>query len=248
MASGNFLSVINVLMQLRKVCNHPNLFETRPTTSPFALSGIVYETASLATIPLLRDPFLHVDFETLNMNLVKTSERLTAFAHHRIREFQAKAKLIEEIDSAPDPPPRVPAGRILLQIRSTTSQMPRSEAQKLIANPSRPGQPPAAPGTQRIVLFPNSPSKNSGIVSDTISVQGAGSNPSTPTSPIMQCLTITRPAGVGPSPQKMMRMQTVKASQGSQMKSVDSNGLSISENGSSPSLRQSAIPGKSECK
>ena len=33
--SGNLLSVINVLMQLRKVCNHPNLFEQRPTMSPF---------------------------------------------------------------------------------------------------------------------------------------------------------------------------------------------------------------------
>ena len=33
--SGNLLSVINVLMQLRKVCNHPNLFEPRPTVSPF---------------------------------------------------------------------------------------------------------------------------------------------------------------------------------------------------------------------
>ena len=32
---GNLLSVINVLMQLRKVCNHPNLFEPRPTVSPF---------------------------------------------------------------------------------------------------------------------------------------------------------------------------------------------------------------------
>lgn len=29
MASGNFLGVMNVLMQLRKVCNHPDLFEGR---------------------------------------------------------------------------------------------------------------------------------------------------------------------------------------------------------------------------
>ena len=35
--SGNLLSVINVLMQLRKVCNHPNLFEPRPTISPFII-------------------------------------------------------------------------------------------------------------------------------------------------------------------------------------------------------------------
>lgn len=35
LASGQFLSVMNILMQLRKVCNHPNLFEPRPITSPF---------------------------------------------------------------------------------------------------------------------------------------------------------------------------------------------------------------------
>jgi SNF2 family DNA or RNA helicase len=39
--SGNLLSVINVLMQLRKVCNHPNLFEPRPTISPF-IQGKTY--------------------------------------------------------------------------------------------------------------------------------------------------------------------------------------------------------------
>ena len=39
--SGNLLSVINVLMQLRKVCNHPNLFEPRPTVSPFIQGNVV---------------------------------------------------------------------------------------------------------------------------------------------------------------------------------------------------------------
>lgn len=35
LASGSFLSMMGVLMQLRKVCNHPDLFETRPINSPF---------------------------------------------------------------------------------------------------------------------------------------------------------------------------------------------------------------------
>ena len=47
LASGNLLSVINVLMQLRKVCNHPNLFEVRPTTSPFLSDGILLLYPSL---------------------------------------------------------------------------------------------------------------------------------------------------------------------------------------------------------
>ena len=37
LASGSFFGVVNVLMQLRKVCNHPDLFAPRPTDSPFVL-------------------------------------------------------------------------------------------------------------------------------------------------------------------------------------------------------------------
>jgi len=38
LASGNYLSIINCLMQLRKVCNHPDLFETRPVTTSFTMT------------------------------------------------------------------------------------------------------------------------------------------------------------------------------------------------------------------
>ncbi len=41
------MSVINVLMQLRKVCNHPNLFEARPTLSPFVCEPVREMTDSL---------------------------------------------------------------------------------------------------------------------------------------------------------------------------------------------------------
>lgn len=54
--SGNFLSVINVLMQLRKVCNHPNMFEERPIVSPFHMENIDYTTASMALRALEYDP------------------------------------------------------------------------------------------------------------------------------------------------------------------------------------------------
>ncbi|XP_063378529.1 helicase domino, partial [Cydia fagiglandana] len=40
LASGNLLSVINVLMQLRKVCNHPDLFEPRAVASPFHMDAL----------------------------------------------------------------------------------------------------------------------------------------------------------------------------------------------------------------
>ncbi|CCH58131.1 hypothetical protein TBLA_0A03310 [Henningerozyma blattae CBS 6284] len=37
LASGNFMSIVNCLMQLRKVCNHPDLFEVRPVLSSFCV-------------------------------------------------------------------------------------------------------------------------------------------------------------------------------------------------------------------
>ena len=36
--SGNYHRIANILMQLRKVCNHPDLFEVRPIVTSFAMS------------------------------------------------------------------------------------------------------------------------------------------------------------------------------------------------------------------
>ncbi|KAF8569642.1 hypothetical protein P879_00459 [Paragonimus westermani] len=56
--SGQFLSVMNVLMQLRKVCNHPNLFETRPILSPFHVAGHMLQFPLPGLIAALSHPFL----------------------------------------------------------------------------------------------------------------------------------------------------------------------------------------------
>jgi hypothetical protein len=70
LATGHFMSVINVLMQLRKVCNHPNLFDPRPTVSPFQMEGISYTTASQVLKALEYEPLkvnstlsLHLDVD-----------------------------------------------------------------------------------------------------------------------------------------------------------------------------------------
>lgn len=57
LASGNMLSVINVLMQLRKVCNHPNLFEPRPTISPFQMEALTYTVPRSVFNIMEYDPF-----------------------------------------------------------------------------------------------------------------------------------------------------------------------------------------------
>lgn len=51
------LSVINVLMQLRKVCNHPNLFEPRPTISPFQMEALNFIAPRIVFNMMEYDPF-----------------------------------------------------------------------------------------------------------------------------------------------------------------------------------------------
>ncbi|KAK7202856.1 SNF2 family N-terminal domain-containing protein [Myxozyma melibiosi] len=72
LASGNFLSIINCLMQLRKVCNHPDLFEVRPIVTSFAMEKAAitsYETIeNLVRKKLLRTNAQDsVDLEFLNL-------------------------------------------------------------------------------------------------------------------------------------------------------------------------------------
>ncbi|KAI9884511.1 MAG: monovalent cation:H+ antiporter, CPA1 (nhx1) [Watsoniomyces obsoletus] len=52
-------TLMNLVMQCRKVCNHPDLFERAETTSPFAMAHFA-ETASF----LREGPFVHVGYST----------------------------------------------------------------------------------------------------------------------------------------------------------------------------------------
>ena len=72
LASGNTFSIMNALMQLRKVCNHPDLFETRQITTSFAMpkSAVAdFEIKELLVRRRLlqRDPTKIVDLNTINL-------------------------------------------------------------------------------------------------------------------------------------------------------------------------------------
>lgn len=72
LASGHFLSIINCLMQLRKVCNHPDLFETRPVVTSFSMHRSVvtdYEPSELLVRKRLLDeqPIAKMDWSTLTL-------------------------------------------------------------------------------------------------------------------------------------------------------------------------------------
>lgn len=105
--SGHFLSVINILMQLRKVCNHPDLFEPRPTVSPFYMEGIEFYTASLVLRALDYNPLKHVSFGYLNLCVADIERTVTSYAAYRSQTLQTPAKMIVEIDSYPEPTRRL---------------------------------------------------------------------------------------------------------------------------------------------
>lgn len=68
---SDFFSIMNVLMQLRKVCNHPDLFEARTIESPFIQQERVrYNFPSLIYKTILQqDPLQDVNLKNLNFVL-----------------------------------------------------------------------------------------------------------------------------------------------------------------------------------
>ncbi|KAI7974002.1 hypothetical protein EIK77_001644 [Talaromyces pinophilus] len=106
LASGNYLSIINCLMQLRKVCNHPDLFETRQISTSFAMPTSVsvdYEVKNklIRRRLLYQHPFDKLDLDFLNLapvsredlstRLVQDSSRIMAFGPLKtLRERQYK--------------------------------------------------------------------------------------------------------------------------------------------------------------
>lgn len=104
LASGNYLSIINCLMQLRKVCNHPDLFETRPITTSFAMPRSVLADFGIKDLLVRRrllqeEPLSQVDLDFLNLapvsrensskRLVDDSIRIMAYNPLRVlRERQ----------------------------------------------------------------------------------------------------------------------------------------------------------------
>lgn len=92
LASGNFLSIINCLMQLRKVCNHPDLFEVRPIVTSLAVEKSV--TANFEIKDLLvrkrlmesTDAIDQINLDFLNFQFTQndfTSTRGGAISSHK---------------------------------------------------------------------------------------------------------------------------------------------------------------------
>jgi helicase SRCAP/SWR1 len=107
LASGNFMSIINCLMQLRKVCNHPDLFETRPIVSSFAMSRSCitdYEKTELfiRSTLLSRHPLEYVNLDTVNLRFThhEYMSRLLTDRRLQLSASPSIARACDELEEA----------------------------------------------------------------------------------------------------------------------------------------------------
>ncbi|XP_019484091.1 PREDICTED: helicase SRCAP isoform X1 [Hipposideros armiger] len=129
LATGHFMSVINILMQLRKVCNHPNLFDPRPVTSPFITPGICLSTASLVLGATDVHPLQRIDmgrFDLIGLEgRVSRYEADTFLPRHRLSR-----RVLLEVATAPDPPPRPKP--VKMKVNRMLQPMPKQEGRTVV--------------------------------------------------------------------------------------------------------------------
>lgn len=95
LASANFFGMISVIMQLRKVCNHPDLFEGRPIVSSFDMSGIVLRLSSSVCSMFSDTPFLNVDLNGLGFLFTHLDMCMTSWESDEIQAIATPLNLIE---------------------------------------------------------------------------------------------------------------------------------------------------------
>ncbi|KKF95604.1 Helicase SWR1 [Ceratocystis platani] len=98
LAGGNYLSIINCLMQLRKVCNHPDLFVDRPIQTSLRLEKSVPSEFALTSkivknLCFTRNPASSVSLSFLNL-VPAEHERNSSEHALRISELCAQDELM----------------------------------------------------------------------------------------------------------------------------------------------------------
>ncbi|KAG8431409.1 hypothetical protein GDO86_018871 [Hymenochirus boettgeri] len=129
LASGHFMSVINILMQLRKVCNHPNLFDPRPIHSPFITSTICYSIPSLVLQALHRHPLQHVDMSMFD--LVNKEGKVCRYESEVfLPRYKPARALIQEIADSPELPPRPRPLR--MRVNRMVQPVPKTDSKNVV--------------------------------------------------------------------------------------------------------------------
>uniref|UniRef100_A0A8C3XS02 E1A-binding protein p400 n=1 Tax=Chelydra serpentina TaxID=8475 RepID=A0A8C3XS02_CHESE len=102
--TGRFVSVLYVLMQLQRICNHPDLINPRLSSSSYVSEALEYGTASLVLKALERD--LWEDTDMCLFDLIGVENKMTHYEAQLLPKQKVTRKLIEEIYSSSHHPAR----------------------------------------------------------------------------------------------------------------------------------------------
>ncbi|CAI0375698.1 unnamed protein product, partial [Linum tenue] len=94
LASSNFFGMISVIMQLRKVCNHPDLFEGRPIISSFDMAGIGIQLNSSVCSMLSHGPFSAVDLDCIGLLFTSNDLCMTSWESDEVKAIATPSSLI----------------------------------------------------------------------------------------------------------------------------------------------------------
>lgn len=96
LASSNFFGMISVIMQLRKVCNHPDLFEGRPIVSSLDMSGMDMQLSSSVCSMLAPGPFATVDLNGLGFVFTHLDFFMTSWESEEVHAIATPSSLIHQ--------------------------------------------------------------------------------------------------------------------------------------------------------
>ncbi|KAJ7072871.1 SWR1 complex protein [Mycena amicta] len=107
--SGVYQKIANILMQLRKVCNHPDLFEVRPIVTSFAMQRSAVADFEIKELLVRRRLLSQCDDDSVDLDLFgfrfidRQGSSLIAARETRRLDATARLPFISEIPGAPPP-------------------------------------------------------------------------------------------------------------------------------------------------
>ncbi|CAK6950369.1 E1A-binding protein p400 isoform X1 [Scomber scombrus] len=149
--TGHFVSVLQVLMQLQRVCNHPDLVSPRETSSSYFSSPLQYNIPSLVLGALQNEPSKIANMSIFD--LINNENRLTRYqTEEAVPKLKVTQQLIEEIYTGPDPQPRpkpcpIKPMRLFQPVQYGTKPEGRLSAIPSAAGPRPPTSSPATSTT-----------------------------------------------------------------------------------------------------
>ena len=109
LASGVYQKIANILMQLRKVCNHPDLFEVRPIVTSFAMDRSAIADFEIKELLVRRRLLQEKDEDMLNLDVLglrfidRQNTSLIASLETRRLDATSSLPFVSELPGEPPP-------------------------------------------------------------------------------------------------------------------------------------------------